>query len=130
MTKSVKKAEASKKAQIALIQKTYKDSLNTALELLDSRLDKLKAELYAALVERDNYKKAKAENDERFMTERDEARESVRLLVKALRIGMCDVPSCSHSKEENCWIRKALSLVPTHLLPEAIDCIARKGANK
>lgn len=39
----------------------------------------------AAEAERDAYKRAKAENDERFMTERDEARAEVARLRAALR---------------------------------------------
>jgi DNA repair exonuclease SbcCD ATPase subunit len=43
----------------------------------DEEYRSLKAQLAEALRERDAYKKAKAENDERFMRERDEAREQL-----------------------------------------------------
>lgn len=48
-------------------------SANNALRLL-AEVDRLRAE-------RDSYKKAKAENDERLMLERDAAREDVRWLL-------------------------------------------------
>lgn len=49
------------------------------------KADDLEAALKAAEYERDAYKKAKEENDDRFIMERDTARERVRVLTGALK---------------------------------------------
>jgi hypothetical protein len=50
----------------------------------------LRADLARVTAERDSYRKAKQENDERFMVERDEARTERDRLLKSLRAVMAN----------------------------------------
>jgi len=68
---------------VALIRE--RDEANEAIEVARNVIAERVRERDALRVERDAYKKAKAENDERFMLERDEARAEVARLREALQ---------------------------------------------
>jgi hypothetical protein len=79
-----------------LCGRTDDENSLAAVERVVAERDQLRAALDAARAERDAYKKAKAENDERFMSERDEARircrEAAEVLIEAVGAdGPCDV---------------------------------------
>ncbi len=63
-----------------------------------------------ALAERDAYRKAKAENDERFTAERDDAREKLRALVEAYDAANATDPSRYPAKARASYERMAQAI--------------------
>lgn len=99
----------------------------------DARIAALEANLAATTKERDAYNKAKQENDERFMIERDEARaalaesrERVAGLVAALE------PFAIFAKNDGVFRNKGDELYTEHGKVEAVfrrsDCLRASSA--
>jgi hypothetical protein len=88
--------------------------IGIALPMLRARDESMRAEVSLLRAERDElarqleaYKRAKAENDERFMLERDAAESEVRRLRAALT-SIADNTCCDGCQQAAKWARAAL----------------------
>lgn len=91
---------------------------------LEAMFKTIEAERDALKTERDAYKKAKQENDERFMRERDEAREELDNKRGAM---MLEIHRLS---KENTKLREALEKISKRTLDTWSEAIAKIALSK